>query len=184
VSEVREGLAALRPELFARALRLSRSPAQADDIVQDTMVRALRFEEQYRNGTNLRAWVGQVLMSVFLTQCRQRKRESRALDHLLTDPCAWTRPEPAPEMRSLSHVSSAALRALPASYRAAIELVDLDGLSYRDAASRLAVPVGTIMSRLHRGRRLLALALGPVDGWATGAGRAKPSVAHEEPLAA
>jgi DNA-directed RNA polymerase specialized sigma24 family protein len=87
-SEVLRGLADLRPQMYARALRLARCPSRAEDIVQDTMVRALRFETQYHAGTNLRAWVGQVLMSVFLTQCRRNKRERRALDNLTRDPCA------------------------------------------------------------------------------------------------
>ncbi|MEM9691294.1 MAG: sigma-70 family RNA polymerase sigma factor [Myxococcota bacterium] len=155
-SEVRRGLAELRPQLYARALRLTRSPAAADDVVQETMVRALRFENQYRTGTNLRAWLSQVLMSVFLTNCRRGKRERRALDNLTHDPCAWLKGDAAPAMGSLSRKPREALDSLPDNYRQAIELVDLGDLSYREAAERLAVPVGTVMSRLHRGRKLLA----------------------------
>ena len=155
-SEVRRGLGALRNDLYARALRMSRCPARADDIVQETMLRALRFEHQYRAGTNLRAWVGQVLMSVFLTQCRRKKRERRALDNLLHDPCAWMKQDAPTVMRSLSRRPAQALESLPESYRNAVKLVDLAGLSYREAAERLDVPVGTIMSRLHRGRKMLA----------------------------
>ena len=154
--EVRQGLAKLRPELYARALRLSRCPSRADDIVQETMLRALRFETQYRAGTNLKAWVGQVLMSVFLTQCRKSKRERRALDNLTRDPCAWTKPDAPAVMRTLSATPAKALSKLPEGYRHAVQLVDIDDLSYREAAERLNVPVGTIMSRLHRGRKLLA----------------------------
>jgi len=158
-SEVRDGLATLRSELYARALRLSRCPSRADDIVQETMLRALRFEQQYRAGTNLKAWVGQVLMSVFLTQCRKSKRERRALDNLTRDPCAWTKPDAPSVMRSLSATPAKALAKLPEGYRHAVQLVDIDDLSYREAADRLGVPVGTIMSRLHRGRKLLATQL-------------------------
>ncbi|HHH11015.1 MAG TPA: RNA polymerase sigma factor [Sorangium sp.] len=157
--EVRRGLAALRPTLYARALRMSRCPSRADDIVQETMVRALRFEHQFRVGTNLRAWVGQVLTSVFLTQCRRNKRERRALDNLLYDPCAWHKHDTPAMMTTLSKRPAQALASLPDSYRSAVQLVDLDGLSYREAAERLNVPVGTIMSRLHRGRKLLAAKL-------------------------
>ena len=159
-TEVRRGLSALRPELYARALRLTRSPSQADDVVQETMLRALRFEEQYRAGTNLKAWVGQVLMSVFLTQCRRSKRERRALDNLTHDPCAWLKKDAPKPMASLSKRPAAALERLPEGYRTAVQLVDIDDLSYREAAERLEVPVGTIMSRLHRGRKLLAADLG------------------------
>ncbi len=188
-SDVRRGLEALRPELFARALRLSRSRAQAEDIVQDTMLRALRFEDQFMSGTNLRAWVGQVLMSVFLTECRRQKRERRALDTLTRDPCAWTQADAPVAMRALSATPTQALAALPESYRAAVQLVDLQDLSYREAADRLGVPVGTIMSRLHRGRKLLAVALAPAATQTTHtdpttpATVAEPTLLAEHPLA-
>jgi RNA polymerase sigma-70 factor (ECF subfamily) len=159
-TEVRRGIGALWPEMYARALRLSRSPSQADDIVQETMLRALRFEDQYHAGTNLRAWVGQVLVSVFLTQCRRVKRERRALDNLTCDPCAWPKQDAPSVMRNLSARPAKALASLPESYRSAVQLVDVQSLSYREAADRLGVPVGTIMSRLHRGRKLLAAELG------------------------
>ncbi|MEZ4442776.1 MAG: sigma-70 family RNA polymerase sigma factor [Polyangiaceae bacterium] len=158
-NEVRQGLAALRPDLYARALRLTRSPAQADDVVQETMLRALRFEGQYRAGTNLRAWVGQVLMSVFLTQCRRKKRERKALDNLHRDPCAWLKKDAKTQMKSLTKRPESALASLPEGYREAVRLVDIHDLSYREAAEKLDVPVGTIMSRLHRGRKLLAAQL-------------------------
>lgn len=162
-TEVRLGLAKLRPELYARALRLSRSPSQAEDIVQDTMIRALRFEQQYRAGTNLRAWVGQVLMSVFLTQCRKNRRERRALENLSHDPCAWVKRDAPADMAALSARPARALAALPEGYRFAIKLVDIQGHSYREAAERLSVPVGTIMSRLHRGRKMLAVQLADAE---------------------
>jgi RNA polymerase sigma-70 factor (ECF subfamily) len=161
-SEVRRGIVALRPELYARALRLTRSPARADDVVQETLLRALRFEDQYHAGTNLRAWVCQVLMSVFLTHCRRDKRERRALDNLTRDPCAWLKKDEPSPVRTLTRRSQIALESLPESYRAAVQLVDIAGMSYRDAAERLGVPVGTIMSRLHRGRKILAAELQPL----------------------
>lgn len=154
--EVRAGLAGLRSDLYARALRLSRCPSRADDIVQETMLRALRFENQFRAGTNLRAWVGQVLVSVFLTQCRRNKRERKALDNLTRDPCAWLKKDAPAIMKNLTARPAKALAKLPDSYRSAVQLVDIQELSYREAAERLDVPVGTIMSRLHRGRKLLA----------------------------
>lgn len=162
-SEVRRGLGNLRPELYARALRLTRSPALADDVVQETMLRALRFEKQYRAGTNLRAWVGQVLMSVFLTHCRRKKRERKALDNLHRDPCAWLKKDAKTKMKSLSARPAAALENLPEGYRHAVQLVDIQDLSYREAAQRLEVPVGTIMSRLHRGRKMLAAQLADAE---------------------
>jgi RNA polymerase sigma-70 factor, ECF subfamily len=154
--ELRQNLAELTPELFGRALRMSRSPATAEDLVQDTVERAMRFEAHYQPGTNLRAWVYQILFSVFVTRCRRARRERNAMSVLAVDPCAWTLPEASADMRELSPPVARALASLPSGFRDAVVLVDLDELSYKDAAKKLGVPVGTVMSRLHRGRRLLA----------------------------
>jgi RNA polymerase sigma-70 factor (ECF subfamily) len=155
----RRGLVALVPELRARALRLARSPAVADDLVQDAVERALRFASQYERGTNLRAWTHQILFSVFITRYRRSRRERNALRVLGSDPCAWTNPEsfasPDVEM-ALTPAARAHVDALPEGFRAVIELVDLGEHSYRDAAKELGVPVGTVMSRLHRARKMLA----------------------------
>ena len=159
-SELRSELAALRPELMARALRFARCPSRAEDLVQDAMLRALRFEDQYHPGTNLRAWVTQILRSVFLTQCRRHRREHKALGHLLRDPCAWLHQDAPSAMAALSPMPARALASLSSGYQEVVRLVDIEGLSYREAASELEVPVGTVMSRLHRGRRLLAALLG------------------------
>ena len=157
--DLRLGLAKLSPELFGRALRMARSPELAQDLVQDTCERAMRFEAQYQSGTNLRAWVYQILFSVFVTRCRRGRRERNAMDVLSSDPCAWTVPEAAAMMQDLSPPVAGALDQLPKGFRDAVVLVDIEELSYKDAAQRLGVPVGTVMSRLHRGRRQLADAL-------------------------
>jgi RNA polymerase sigma-70 factor (ECF subfamily) len=159
VAELRLGLAELAPELFGRALRLARCPAAAEDLVQDTVERAMRFETYYEPGTNLRAWVHQILFSVFITRCRRRRRERNALKVLHRDPNAWTLPDAPTAAAILSPGVARALAALPEAFRGAVVLVDLEELSYKDAARRLGVPVGTVMSRLHRARRLLAEAL-------------------------
>lgn len=159
----RLGLVALVPELRARAVRLAKSPAIADDIVQDTMERALRFCAQYERGTNLRAWMYQILFSVFVTRYRRARREKNALRSLAFDPCAWTAPERfvRPDVAAgLSQSTKGKLDALPETFRSVLTLVDLDELTYREAAQHLGVPVGTVMSRLHRGRKLLAAELG------------------------
>jgi RNA polymerase sigma-70 factor (ECF subfamily) len=144
---------------MARALRFARCPSRAEDLVQDAMLRALRFEDQYHPGTNLRAWVTQILRSVFLTQCRRNRREHKALGHLLRDPCAWLHQDAPSAMAALSPMPARALASLSSGYQEVVRLVDIEGLSYREAASELEVPVGTVMSRLHRGRRLLATLL-------------------------
>jgi RNA polymerase sigma-70 factor (ECF subfamily) len=148
------------PGLRARALKLCLNGAEAQDLVQDTIERALRFESSYRPGTNLRAWMHQVLFSVFVTRCRRTRRERRAIEQLTRDPCAWTRHDPAPAMIALSRKVESAIDELPVQFGVVIRLVDLGESSYKDAADRLGIPVGTVMSRLFRGRRLLAAVLG------------------------
>jgi RNA polymerase sigma-70 factor, ECF subfamily len=156
------GLVELTAELRGRACRLCGDPTTADDIVQDTVERALKFGKQYERGTNLRAWVYQILFSVFVTRYRRCRREKNALRVLATDPCAWTMPErfTSPDAAaSLTPTTQYKLDALPETFRAVLKLVDLDELTYREAANELGVPVGTVMSRLHRGRKLLATQL-------------------------
>jgi RNA polymerase sigma-70 factor (ECF subfamily) len=161
-SELRSRLAAHWPDLYHRALRLARNDAVAQDVLQDTFERALRFESQYEPDSNLRAWLQRILLSVFVTRCRRLRRERRALEHLTNDPCSWALPDGFASTEALSPAVARALASLPEPFRRAVELVDLADLSYRDAARVLEVPLGTVMSRLHRGRRLLADALRPV----------------------
>lgn len=156
-------LAALGPDLFGRALRLGRTPAVAEDLVQDTLERAMRFQGQFIPGTNLRAWVSQILFSVFVTRCRRARRERNALAWLSTDPNAWTRPDAVGPMASLSPSVRRALESLPEGFRAVVVLVDIEEQPYKQAAAVLGIPVGTVMSRLFRARRMLAEALGEVE---------------------
>ena len=156
------GLVTLVPELRARALRLAKNEAQADDLVQDTVERALKFRDQYQLGTNLRAWAFQILFSVFVTRYRRTRRERNALRDLTLDPNAWTTPTrfTAPDgTADLTRRTQAKLDALPFGFRAVVTMVDLEERSYREAAEVLGVPVGTVMSRLHRGRKMLAAEL-------------------------
>ena len=163
-TELQDGLIKLRPELFGRALRMTRSREIADDLVQDTIERAIRFQDQYKRDTNLRAWVHQILFSVFVTRCRRSRLERNAVSVLSTDPCAWTQPDTRPEMLDLSPPVQRALDELPKGFRRAVVLVDIEEMSYKAAAKRLRVPVGTVMSRLHRGRRALADAMRATEG--------------------
>lgn len=156
---LRDDLDLVLPSLRARALKLSKNPVEADDLVQDAVERALRFEASFEPGTNLRAWLQQILYSVFITRCRRSRRERHALDTLLRDPCEWTHQDGAPPMQALSRRLSGVLDALPPRFADVVRLVDLEGRAYKDAAVALSVPVGTVMSRLFRGRRLLAAAL-------------------------
>jgi RNA polymerase sigma-70 factor, ECF subfamily len=145
------------PELRRRALRLTRNPSLADDLVQDTVERALAFSASFADGTNLRGWLHQVLFSVFVTGYRKRTRERKALSRLACDPVAWTPAPAAPDqLPELTDSSRARLESMPPTYRSVLELVDLREHSYREAAESLDLPLGTVMSRLHRGRKLLA----------------------------
>jgi RNA polymerase sigma-70 factor (ECF subfamily) len=162
--ELRQGLVKLQPELFGRAMRMTRSRELAEDLVQDTVERAIRFQDQYKADTNLRAWVHQILFSVFVTRCRRSRLERNALAGLSGDPCSWTTPEHGPEMIELSPPVQRALDELPAGFRKAVVLVDIEEMSYKAAAEELNVPVGTVMSRLHRGRRALADAMRGAEG--------------------
>jgi len=144
------------PRLRAHARRLCKNDSDAGDLVQDTVLRALDYETHFTEGSNLRAWLQQILRSVFISRYRRSGRERRALDRLAHDPCAWTRRDAAPTMSRLTATAQGALSGLPEPFRHVVELVDLAGYEYRDAAQALAVPVGTVMSRLHRARRVLA----------------------------
>jgi RNA polymerase sigma-70 factor (ECF subfamily) len=155
-----EELLSIRADLRARALRLTRDPAAADDLVQDALERALRFRAQFQPGTSLRSWAQTIVFSVFVTGFRRRRRERDALRNLTVDPCAWTALESDVVLRrDLSPAVRAALDSLPRGFREVVVLVDLGDQSYRDAAETLGVPVGTVMSRLHRARKALATAL-------------------------
>ncbi len=152
-------LVELAPALRPRALRLTRDAVEAQDLIQETLLRALRFEASYAPGTHLKAWLHQVMFSVFVTRCRRLKRERRALDSLRTDPCAWTYKSAELPMAPLTRSLLGALDELPKQFAEAVRLVDLEDRSYKEAALLAQVPVGTVMSRLFRGRRLLASAI-------------------------
>jgi len=160
IEELQAGLVALVPELRGRAIRLCGDRATADDLVQDTIERALRFSGQFVHGTNLRGWAFQILFSVFVSGWRRRRRERKAVECLTDDPCAWTWPSALPSPDSgdgaLLPSTRRKIDALPEGFRAVVVMVDLEERSYREAARALGVPVGTVMSRLHRGRKLLA----------------------------
>lgn len=149
------------PKLLPRAMQLCRNQPDAQDLMQDTVERALRFEHQFAMGSNLKAWLHQVLYSVFVTRCRSRGRERRALDRLGSDPCAWTQADAPPQFSSLTPRLAQAVDSLPEPFRQVLLLVDLGDYSYQEAADALAVPIGTVMSRLHRGRRMLSARLEP-----------------------
>lgn len=158
--ELRRDLHLELPRLRARARHLCKNQADAADLVQDTVLRALAYEDSFVAGTNLGAWLQRILQTVFLSRCRRNGRGRRALLALSLDPCAWPERETAAPNAGLTGAATRALRTLPDGFRKVVELVDLHDFEYRDAAAELGVPIGTVMSRLHRGRRLLRAGLG------------------------
>ena len=153
--------------LYRMALGLTRNRAQAEDLVQDTYLRAFRHFARFEPGTNCRAWLFTILRRLFLNSVRGQGREqlgedwdsnSTSAEVSATAP-ASRNPEAELSHRVLSRDVNQALTALPLVFREAVILVDLEGFSYREAAQVLACPVGTVMSRLSRGRHLLRHAL-------------------------
>ena len=156
------------PELSRTALRLTRGGALADDLVQETLARAWQSRASFRPGTNARAWTHRILFNTYINHYRKRKREREALDQLRGLDVVGSRPV----YDGFGDEVAAALCALRPEFREAVELVDLRDLSYQDAAAQLSCPVGTVMSRLHRGRKRLRLAL---QGYALDQGVLRPA---------
>jgi len=159
-SDLRRRLPELLPRLRVRARRLCPRESDALDLVQDTATRALAYEARFEPGTNLYAWLERMLMNLFVSRYRRSSRERRALAGLADDPCSWLHTDPPPAMTTLGPQAQGVLSQLSEPFRRVVELVDLSEFSYEDAANTLGVPIGTVMSRLHRARRLLAQRLG------------------------
>ena len=149
------------PSLRRRARTLCRNDFDADDLVNDTVTRAIVHAEQFENGTNLRAWLHRIQFHCFVSAHRRKKRERAAMDRF-TYECSTTEPVTQHGSHELSNRVVLAMAELPESMQAVVQLVDLCDLSYREAADELNVPVGTVMSRLFRGRNRLATQLSNV----------------------
>ena len=154
-------------QLYRIALRLTGSPQSAEELVQETYLRAFRSWRSYATGTNLAAWLATILRNIYLDEARRQSRRpvieslDEQGDYYLYNHLAETAKEP--QEAVLNRLAGGAivdsLADVPPTFREVIVLVDVGGFSYKDAAEILDVPVGTVMSRLHRGRRLLKQAL-------------------------
>jgi RNA polymerase sigma-70 factor, ECF subfamily len=169
------------PALLAVAARLTGTRAEAEDLVQDTLLKAYRSRKQYRAGTNPRAWLMAILRNTFLNGYRRRNLERRVFDGPDADALApgWVgasslRGIRDPQAGALHHLLEAplleAIDELPPEFKMTVQLADIEELSYREIADSMSCPIGTVMSRLHRGRRWLrarllseARAIGLVD---------------------
>jgi RNA polymerase sigma-70 factor (ECF subfamily) len=154
--------------LYAAALRMTRNPSDAEDLVQETYLRAYRGFGGFREGTNLKAWLYKILTNTFINQYRAKKRRPDQVDLDDTEDFYLFRrlggleavdAERTPEAIVLDEIPDSAvkeaLEALPEQFRLAVILADVEGFSYKEIAEILDVPIGTVMSRIHRGRKAL-----------------------------
>ncbi|HKC13468.1 MAG TPA: sigma-70 family RNA polymerase sigma factor [Vicinamibacteria bacterium] len=151
-----EALPYLR-RLYGIAYRMTRNPYDAEDLVQETFLRAYRSFDRYTPGTNIRAWLYTILQRVRTDALRRLARRPEAVE-LFEDTLAV--PPPQEELASGGEDIASALARLPESFRVAVLLRDIEEFSYEEISRILEVPMGTVMSRIHRGRALLRQALG------------------------
>ncbi|MGH8921534.1 MAG: sigma-70 family RNA polymerase sigma factor, partial [Actinomycetes bacterium] len=158
--------------LYSAALRMTRNPADAEDLVQETYLKAYRAFGTFKEGTNLKAWLYKILTNTYINAYRSRKRrpEQTELDegedlylYRRLGGLEAVRASRSAEEEVLEHFTDddvkAAVEALPEQFRMAVLLADVEGFSYKEIADILEIPIGTVMSRLHRGRKALQKAL-------------------------
>ena len=157
--------------LYGAAYRLTRNARDAEDLVQDSLLRAYRFWDSFEQDSNCKAWLLRIVTNTFINEYQRRKRSRQVLDAATAEQDATDgvlihadandrqSPERALLDRSVSDDVQRALDALPEDFRTAVVLCDVQGLSYKEIAEIMQTPVGTVMSRLFRGRKLLATSL-------------------------
>jgi RNA polymerase sigma-70 factor (ECF subfamily) len=154
--------------LYSAALRMTRNPADAEDLVQETYLRAYRGFGGFEEGTNLKAWLYKILTNTFINSYRSKKRRPDEVDLDETEDfylfrrlggleaaAAGRTPEAEVLDAMPDEVVKEALESLPEQFRMAVLLADVEGFSYKEIAEIMDVPIGTVMSRLHRGRKQL-----------------------------
>lgn len=151
-------------QLFRVALRVCRDRAKAEDLIQETYLQAWRSFHRFEIGTNLRAWLYKILFNVYYGEARKEKLEITPIEETIAETIAYDPPTP-------QHLTEeevlAALERIPRDFQLPVVLADVEELSYREISDALSIPLGTVMSRLHRGRKLLRMELA---NYARGAG--------------
>jgi RNA polymerase sigma-70 factor (ECF subfamily) len=156
--------------IYRAAFYLAKHEAETEDLVQETYLRAFRFFDKFELGTNCRAWLLSILRNLFIKRYRQKRREAEMVDwekidqaHDLmlehTQRAEKNNPESVFSSQFMDHELQQALEELPQEFRLAIVLVDIEDLTYEEASNVMGCPIGTVRSRVFRGRRILQVAL-------------------------